>query len=220
MLVIYGRRSYGEIDRLGDQYAQTGFAHVYFLPIIPLGTTWVLRDLGDSAQVLPMRVSGRSIAAAYGRTWGTLVGVVGSVATVAGGVSLATLVYGGVTVASLATWRWRTSRGDRRRAAELAQDAIGLGCDPAALTRDAARRLRPGVAERWATIADGRTPEDLITHGGATAEQTAVAFTMLRLIARSEGGAVGKRALADSARLLAATPSTAVGAPYRDQLAP
>lgn len=70
MLIIYGTRNAGVIDRCGGTYLSTRFFHIYWLPLIPLGTQLVLDEPGNRA--ISVGMSGRSVLAAYLRTWGVV----------------------------------------------------------------------------------------------------------------------------------------------------
>lgn len=41
MIVIYGQSNYGAVDEQGGQYAVTRFAHVYYMPLIPMTSFWM-----------------------------------------------------------------------------------------------------------------------------------------------------------------------------------
>ena len=77
MIIVYGTRLYGKVDKCGETHLATKFFHISWLPLIPLGTHLVLeRQGGGSYRFLPQPLSGKSIAAALFRTWG-LVGALG-----------------------------------------------------------------------------------------------------------------------------------------------
>lgn len=82
-MIVYGTRHYGKVDRLGldakgGPYVATRFAHVYFLPLIPLGSTLVLAESGNGVEGLKLSLSGKSVLFAYLRNWSVfLVGVFG-----------------------------------------------------------------------------------------------------------------------------------------------
>lgn len=70
MLYVYGHRLYGKIDECGTTYLATRFFHIWFIPLIPLGTDLVLFRQGKDYRFFPQPFSGRSILAALLRTWG------------------------------------------------------------------------------------------------------------------------------------------------------
>ena len=85
MLLVWGTRAYGRVDGFERQFAVTQFFHVWFLPVIPLGSTWVTEDLGDRINGHAIRLSGKSLAAAYLRTWGLLGGALAATIGVVSG---------------------------------------------------------------------------------------------------------------------------------------
>lgn len=74
MLIIYGTRQAGVIDRCGGTYLSTRFFHIYWLPLIPMGTSLMLDEHGPdgTARAVSVGLSGRSVLAAYLRTWGVI----------------------------------------------------------------------------------------------------------------------------------------------------
>ena len=84
-MIVYGTRHYGKVDRLGldakgGPHVATRFAHIYFLPLIPLGSTLVVAESGNGVEGLKLSLSGKSVLFAYLRNWGLLlVGVLGLV---------------------------------------------------------------------------------------------------------------------------------------------
>lgn len=214
MLIVWGQRTYGKVDGHREQYAATRFFHVWFLPLIPLGSVWML---GDGGRGHAMRLSGKSIVAAYLRTWGVIGGGVAMLVGFAGG-GLAAVVAGAAALAvGLASFAWSRARGRAAARAELLGAVLPTAIDPLRVDRTFAANLRPHVEARWAEVAGGRTPGDLIERGDATPAQRATAFALLRVLARAERGAAGRTARADSERLLDATPKLAPTTPYRDQ---
>ncbi|MBK9030834.1 MAG: hypothetical protein IPL61_05755 [Myxococcales bacterium] len=218
MLLVWGTRSYGRVDGFGGQFAATRFFHVWFMPLIPLGSTWVTEDLGEHARGHAIRLSGKSLAAAYLRTWGLLGGAIAALVGVATGALVPIAVGAAVAGGGVTSWRWRTARGVGARRASLLLATLPTACDPVRMRRGLAEQLRIDAEARWAAVADGRTPGDLIERGDATPPQRAAAFTLLRVLARAQRGATGRAARRDSERLLDAPPAAQVGGPYRDQL--
>jgi hypothetical protein len=69
-MLVFGKRLYGRVLRCGEAYVATWFFHVWFIPLIPLGSAVVLRHLeGDQIQTLPTGLNLRSAAMAYLRGW-------------------------------------------------------------------------------------------------------------------------------------------------------
>ncbi len=68
MIVVYGTRMGGKIKACGTSYVGTLFMHIYYIPLIPLGSRLVLSD----GTALPAPFSGKSVFAGYLRTWGPI----------------------------------------------------------------------------------------------------------------------------------------------------
>lgn len=47
MVIIWGQRLYGRIDRFAGSHLATRFAHLYYVPLIPLSSWLVLEEKGD-----------------------------------------------------------------------------------------------------------------------------------------------------------------------------
>jgi hypothetical protein len=216
MMFVWGTRWYGTVDRCGRQFAATRFFHMWFLPVIPLGTMWVTEDHGIGYQGHAMRWSLKSIAAAYLRSsLLVLTGLIALIAVPAG--AWWTLALPAVAgLGALGSLRWREARGDAARRAELLLSTLPTACDPLRMPRSLARSLHASVERDWAEVANGRTPGDLIERGDGTPAQVAAAFALLRMTARV-GGPGAKVALVDSERLLTAQATAQLGTPYRDR---
>jgi hypothetical protein len=103
MIIVYGTRYYGKVRASGGSFLKTQFAHLYYVPLIPIGTHLVLEELADgSFKGIKTALSWRSVFAAYLRVWGPIA----TLAAVGCGLSafsdfrddgLATLVVGGFT---------------------------------------------------------------------------------------------------------------------------
>src|SRR5688572_612709 len=143
MIIIFGTRHYGMVDRHVGQYAVTRVFHLYYLPILPLGTMWVTAKNGDALSGHKVSFYGRSIAAAFLRPWGIGVGVlcgllgIGALQRGDTGGGIGFLVAA-ATLAALAFWsfRQRDVRDERAsRERDLARAAFGTSCDPKYLPR-------------------------------------------------------------------------------------
>jgi hypothetical protein len=200
MIIIYGTRYYGQVDGYGGQRQATRFAHYFWLPLFPVGTMWITRDVdGGYFQGHAVRFSGRSIVAAYARVWGPLAAV-GTIATGGLGGIVAGAAIGALSVWS---WTWRSVRGAReQRRSDFHLLAYGTRCDPLRMPLELAHALKSDIDERWAQIADGRTPEDVARLGAANLEQAVLAYGALRLGARTAPREHRKRALDASDRIL------------------
>lgn len=80
MILVFGTRLYGTVRRCGDTRVATRFFHLSFLPVVPLATHAVVAaeptDGGSGGyRYLKARLDPLSIAAAYLRTWGLLLGL-------------------------------------------------------------------------------------------------------------------------------------------------
>jgi hypothetical protein len=69
MFIYYGTRHCGPVDRIeGLGEVRTRFFHLYFVPIIPLGSTFVTKELDDGVQGIPVGLSIKSVLVAWSRT--------------------------------------------------------------------------------------------------------------------------------------------------------
>lgn len=214
MLVIYGTRFYGEVDSYGGQRQLTRFFHIYYMPLLPVDTLWVTRDLDEGHSGHPVKMSGRSLLAGYTRVWGP-VAAIG--AFLAGSVS-GMVIAGALVALSVWTWSWRSVRSAReQRRSDFHLLAFGTRCDPLKMDDDLASTLQNHVSERWAEVADGNSPEDIARLGAATPAQAVLAYASLRLAARLAPGDDARRSLDASERVLDAIKDrpTLDGGPYR-----
>ena len=216
MIVIYGTGFYGQVDSRGGQAQLTKFFHLYYVPIFPVGTIWATQHLDEGYQGHAVRMSGRSVLAAYARVWGPLAVVA---AVIAGGLGgLAVAIGAGALCAW--SWTWRSLRDPReRRRSDLNLIAFGTRCDPLRMPDPLASSLQRPTAERWALVAEGSTPEDVARLGAASPVQQVFAYASLRLAARFAPGEHARAALTASERILDAAKDvdeTALeGGPYR-----
>lgn len=72
MIVVYGTRLYGKVRRCGSSFLATRFVHIWYVPLIPIGTQLVLEELDDGYRGIPAPFSFRSMFAAYLRVWGPI----------------------------------------------------------------------------------------------------------------------------------------------------
>src|SRR5512144_3366345 len=100
MVIIFGRRAFGRIEAHGGEHAQTSFAHVYYMPLVPVSSFWVTHAGPGGARGFEIRTSGTSILAAYLRSWAPLVAVIAFAIGGLGGVAV-----GAAAVAACA-WAW------------------------------------------------------------------------------------------------------------------
>lgn len=68
MIVIWGQRMYGRVDRMGGSHVATRFFHLYYVPLIPL-SSWLVLEEKDEGQFLGLQVplQLRSVAMAWMR---------------------------------------------------------------------------------------------------------------------------------------------------------
>lgn len=69
MIIFYGTRLYGKVDQIDDTgiHVATKFFHIWFVPLIPLGSTLVIKKTDDGWNGLPVPFSFKSLLAAWGR---------------------------------------------------------------------------------------------------------------------------------------------------------
>jgi hypothetical protein len=225
VLIIFGTRHYGMVDRHAGQYACTRVFHLYYLPIIPLGTMWVTAEHGDAVSGHKVAFYGRSIAAAFLRPWGLAFGIIGGLGSIGelddgrigSGVGLLVVA---ATLLALAIWsfRQRTVRGVRaHRERDMTRAAFGTACDPKYLPRSVVDALTSSIENDWARVAQGRTPGDVARLGPSSPDQALLAWALLRLRALTTPGAERARLLADAARIVDGIHESApLGGPYRE----
>lgn len=219
MIFVWGSRYYGTHDRAEGQYGMTRFGHLRFVPLFPMSSMWVTVE-GEPRRGHDMKMTLRGVAHGYARVWGLVVGAIAGISGVMGGnpVSIGAGV-GGLAVAG-ASW-WRGTRRDPReqRRAAYTLMTMGSACDPLDVPHATAVAFRKLAEHQWARVAGNLTPEDVASRGAGSLPQAAAAYTLVRLIARLDGGAKARRARATSERILDATTELKLdGAPYRDGL--
>ena len=217
MIVIWGTRRVGKIDEREGQFALTRFAHVYWLPLFPVGAVWITRDgYGHS-----MKMSARGVAAGYARTWGALLGAAGVAG--AGGTAGFIVALAAVGTAALSLgWRKPATKAAERRS-DLNQLAFGTRCEPSLLPDELLVVLRPELEARWRELANGETPSDVARFGTDDPARAAAAYGVLRLTALTLPATQRQEAEADAARIalgLHDVPLLTEGGPYRNAVLP
>ncbi len=73
MVIVYGTRFYGKVRACGRSFLATRFFHIYFVPLIPVGTHLVLQENPDgSFRGIQSAFSFKSMTAGYLRVWGPI----------------------------------------------------------------------------------------------------------------------------------------------------
>jgi hypothetical protein len=85
------------------------------------------------------------------------------------------------------------------------------------MTHDLAATLQTHIAERWAQVAEGNSPDDIARLGAANPAQAVLAYASLRLAARLAPGDDARQSREASERILDAIKDTPAldGGPYR-----
>jgi hypothetical protein len=208
MIIVYGHRMYGRIDQCGTSFVGTQFVHIWYLPLIPTGSSLVLASNPDgSYRGIPVGISGRSVLAGYSRVWGPIALIAAIVSLVANLGDAADLVEGIVTVvvcglgvalalgACVLGWGiiGRLSREEKQRRTVYAH-YTGYYVDPADM-KDARHAIREHLLGQIVGRAQGlagmgyRVPADPTTHWATIAldptvtdmELIGAAFTLARV---------------------------------------
>ena len=166
MVIVYGTRFYGKVRACGRSFIGTQFFHIYYLPLIPIGTHLILEEnAGGSYKGIKSAFSFKSMMAAYMRVWGP-VAVIAALCIGLGNLSdfadepLALAVVGGFTalvvlvllVGTILGWAviGKLSADEKRQRAVYALH-LGYHVDPADMG-DARHAFRDGllgtIAER------------------------------------------------------------------------
>jgi hypothetical protein len=213
-VVIYGTRAYGRVHAHGGEYAETLFAHLDFVPIVPLRSQWISADLGGGERVgFPIRLHLRSVAAAYLRVWAPAVAAAAYIGLAgAGGLALAAALL----AASAWSWTWRSQRGDAAARGDFDRVALGSRCDPAWMKADLRAQIARALERQLAARPDARPPDDVAALGARDADEAITAYGLLRLASVHHHAA---RAAADRLRTSAAQPLPTDDGPYRARLA-
>ncbi len=73
MIIIYGTRFYGKVKAAGSSYLGTQFFHIWYVPLIPIGTHLILEESGSGGvRSIKSAFSFKSMLAAYLRVWGPI----------------------------------------------------------------------------------------------------------------------------------------------------
>lgn len=67
-MIVFGTRLYGKVDDVaGYFHVATAFFHIWYVPLIPLGSHLVVRESGEGWEGVPVRLSLKSVAVAWVR---------------------------------------------------------------------------------------------------------------------------------------------------------
>ena len=156
MVIITGVRFAGKVDavpRIG--HVATRFFHIYYVPLIPLGTFLVTREGDTDFAGVPLPLNGKSILVGWLRTFGWL-GLIGS-PIVAGlgmaGSNFPQTVTGGIGTAVFAALLWFLycqrfiTHASYERAADIARQ-MGLPPEQRLMLEVAYGRMTADQAER------------------------------------------------------------------------
>ena len=83
-MIIYGTQLYGKVDHLpGLFYVATQFGHIWFVPLVPVGSYLILDD--GKERGISIGLSGKSVLFAYGRLALFIGGVIAFIMTLVKG---------------------------------------------------------------------------------------------------------------------------------------
>lgn len=168
MVVVYGTRYMGKIERCSGSFIATKFFHIYWMPLLPLGSHVVLEEHGDgSFRGIPAGLHLRSTLAAYLRTWGVLATLVllfasgssmssmgeeGELASFVGSTALMALC----ALGALAGWAFLGRLSSDAKGLRLVyQDHVGHAVDPGAFDLPSKQGLRSTLLQQLLQRAPG-----------------------------------------------------------------
>ncbi|MFO0552441.1 MAG: hypothetical protein U0271_28895 [Polyangiaceae bacterium] len=144
MFVYLGQTMTGRVDRCGSGFIGTMFFHIYFIPIAPMGSRAVIRQLANGHyQGIPLGIHGRSLLLGYARVWLFIAGlglVALALSAAARGSSLLALpcliaAAGAVVLGVLSNTRFGRLTVDEKAMRFVYQDWVGAAVDPGVLPR-------------------------------------------------------------------------------------
>jgi hypothetical protein len=66
MIIIWGSRLYGKVDEVpGMFHVATKFGHLWYIPLIPMGSHLIIEQTGRGWRGVPLGLSGKSVLAAW-----------------------------------------------------------------------------------------------------------------------------------------------------------
>jgi hypothetical protein len=180
---VFGQKLYGRVYVVDGTFVVTQFFHVWYLPLIPVGSHVVLeRDVHGACETLSIPLSGVSVLAGYTRVWSIIAMVACAIAALSGdwaallalpilaaGSAYAFLRLGRPTETEAAMWRVYARHAhvpfdvallDRTRA-EALRAQVARDMEPAlpALAAGTYRELAIGP-EGWVRAAEDPTVQD------------------------------------------------------------
>ena len=129
MVVVFGTGLYGRVDKVPGAFSvATKFFHIFWVPLLPLGSHIVVDETDDGWNGVPIELSGRSVLAAYlrggligGGIWSIVLSVAIYCADDAGAQDAAMagnffwVGAGGIVLGLMALMLWRTPTAERVR---------------------------------------------------------------------------------------------------------
>lgn len=176
MFVVFGTRPYGRIDDHDGEHQVTRFGHLWYVPIIPLGSYWVMGEAGIET---PLRV--KSMLAGYGRV--TAPAVAGLILVGVGPFSIAAalLCAAPLLVLSALTWTWRALPTSKQRRSDFNYAAFGTRCEPRFMPVGLRAELKAELERLWDARKPSKSPNDVADHGTTDANEAVIAYGLLRL---------------------------------------
>lgn len=176
MFVVFGTRPYGRIDSHDGEHQVTRFGHLWYVPIIPLGSYWVM---GEAAIETPLRA--KSMLAGYGRV--TAPAVAGLILVSVGpfSVAAALLCAAPLLVLSALAWTWRALPASQQRRSDFNRAAFGTRCEPRFMPGGLRAELKAGLDRLWDARKPSKSPNDVADHGATDANEAVIAYGLLRL---------------------------------------
>lgn len=187
-MIVYGVRKFGKVDTLENgAHVATQFVHVWFIPLVPLKSHLVVSEDGNNFQGIPLPFSGKSLLAAWLRTFlvfATLGSLAAMVAAIAEGelegldVVIAAPSFGLAAAACVATFvlSYKFFKPSPARAREL-EAKMGGGVDEELLAAILAQAEARKAAEQPSAPAITPAPHVGIEQVRASIEPHGFALT-------------------------------------------
>lgn len=76
-MIVWGTRLFGKVDEVPETfYVATAFFHIWYVPLIPLGSHIVFRESSEGWEGVPIRLSLKSVTVAWVRGFAVLGAIV------------------------------------------------------------------------------------------------------------------------------------------------